>query len=323
MKLWERKNASHFYVFSYRAPSVDLRPHGVSPTAAARQQQPLKAIVLDRELPNSGTAYELHVVPTQDEGDGPFPAILFGSGAGRGGVPVIENAPYRLEPMMDDMISRGYVVVYTNPRNEMARAYNYLDRPETLPEGTNHTERTPRLDSDDYVTFIQYMGELSYVSGVGTVGASHNGELQSKAASEITWGAAVSIEGASHEYLAVDYDKVTHEDDEMQIRTTEVATDVIDEERARARTARIETPFLHMGRTQDSLNGLFLLAHELMVETGKDSTWYLVDHPVHGYGLLYRRPGGSYQPDGIQVETYNTWMAFLDKHLKGRETAAR
>ena len=53
-----------------------------------------------------------------------------------------------------------------------------------------------------------------------------------------------------------------------------------------------------------------------MVEAGKDSTWYLVNHPVHGYGFMYRNADGSYRPESIQVETYNTWMAFLEKYLK-------
>jgi hypothetical protein len=315
-----------FFLIAALAPGPTLH-------AGVPQREGLEALVFERALPVSGTHYELHLVPTQDEiyvpiglrkpeGNGPFPAVLVGAGAGRGGIPVIEDALYRLEPMMDDMLRRGYVLVYTNPRNEAARAYNYLDRPERLLADTNRAERTPRLDSDDYVSVVQYVGALPYVSAVGTVGASHNGELQSKAASEITWDAAVSIEGATHEYLAVDYDKVVVEDSEMQIRTTEVAGDVMDLEQARARVDLIETPFLHIGRTQDSLNGLFLRMHELMLEAGKDSTWHVADHPVHGFGLLYRNADGLFTPDPVQVETYEMWMAFLDKHLKGAETPA-
>lgn len=296
--------------------------------AAPRLQQALDALVLERTLPNSGTPYQVHLVPTQDEiyvpiglrkpdGNGPFPAVLVGAGPGRGGIPVIEDALYRLEPMMDDMLDRGYVVVYTNPRNEAAGAYNHLDRPERLSDGVNRAARTPRLDSDDYVSVIQYVRALPYVNGVGTVGVSHNGELLSKAASEIAWDAAVSIEGATHEYLAVDYDKVLVDNDEMQIRTTEVADDVIDVEQARTRIDLIETPFLHIGRNQDSLNGLFLRMHELMLEAGKDSTWYVADHPVHGFALLHRNADGSFAPDPVQVQAYDRWMAFLGAHLKG------
>jgi len=306
--------------------AVTLTAAGLAFAAAPQNQTPIPPIIMPGKLATSGTPYELHLVPTQDEiyapigirkpeGKGPFPAVLFGSGAGRRGVPLIETALYRLEPMMDEMIKRGYVVVYTNPRNEVARAYNTQNRPEVLPEGTSFTERSPRLDSDDYITFIKYVQALPYVSKVGTVGASHNGELQSKAAAEITWDAAVSIEGATHEFMPVDYSK-SNRNGQNHIETVEMALAYTDKEKSMARIRKIKTPFLLMGRKVDELQGLFKLTHDWMKEAGVDATWYDADHPVHGYGLLYRKPDGTYQPDAVQLDAFNTWMAFFDKHLK-------
>jgi hypothetical protein len=112
------------------------------------------------------------------------------------------------EPMMDEMLERGYVVAYGNYRNEIPDLYNAAARTTNVEDTIAGEGRTLKssatLDSDDYVALIEHLRALEYVRGVGTVGVSHSGELQAKAAAVITWDAGVLIEGASHEFLVVD-----------------------------------------------------------------------------------------------------------------------
>ena len=68
-----------------------------------------------------------------------------------------------------------------------------------------------------------------------------------------------------------------------------------DKTQAMKRIRRIHTPILHIGRERDHLQGIFMLAHEWMVEAGKDSTWVSFDHPSHGYPYIYRKPDGIIQ----------------------------
>ena len=82
------------------------------------------------------------------------------------------------------------------------------------------------------------------------------------------------------------------------------------------RVRRINTPILIFGREGDHLQGVFQLAHEWLLEAGKDSTWFSFDHPVHGYVFIFAQTDGSYRPDSIQERAFEIMMAFLDKHLK-------
>ena len=59
------------------------------------------------------------IVVRRPPGRGPFPVIVMGRGAGRGGVPQIEKQVELLAPMQDEMIARGYVVVFVNYPNEI------------------------------------------------------------------------------------------------------------------------------------------------------------------------------------------------------------
>ena len=85
-----------------------------------------------------------------------------------------------------------------------------------------------------------------------------------------------------------------------------------------ARIGRINTPILHLARDGDHLQGIFKLVHEWMLEAGKDSTLVSFDHSSHGYPFIYRKPDGSYQPEAIQQQAYDLFMAFFDRHLQGR-----
>ena len=67
-------------------------------------------------------------------GDGPFPVITMGRGDGKGGVPHLEAQVDLLASMQDEMIRRGYVVVYVNYRNEVPHLYENTARAENLPD---------------------------------------------------------------------------------------------------------------------------------------------------------------------------------------------
>lgn len=297
-------------------------------------EHPPHGYVVSKTLPGLAEAVDLTFVFTRDEiyvpiavrrpaGPGPFPAILLGSGNGAGGMPEVERQTARLGPMMDRMLARGYVVAYAEYRNEIPYLYEQINRASNLEDNISGGQRTlksaPSLDSDDYIAIIRYLQSLPYVDAdaVGTYGVSHSGELMLKAASEITFGAAVPNEGAAHEFLSVDTGpSIPRKGTEIQLQDVEVVKRHADKARAMARIRRIETPFLHLGRDDDHLQGIFKLSHEWMVEAGKDSIWASFDHPVHGYGFLYPEPDGAFRPDPIQEKAFGLVMAFFDKHLK-------
>jgi dienelactone hydrolase len=304
------------------------------PGAPAVSQLPPHAYVIVKRLPGISDPVDLTFVLTRDEiyvpiavrrpaGPGPFPAVLLGSGNGTGGMPEVERQTARLGPMMDRMLARGYVVAYAEYRNEIPYLYEAIDRATNLQDNISGGQRTlksnPSLDSDDYIAIIQYLQSLSYVDAdaVGTYGVSHSGELMLKAASEISFGAAVPNEGAAHEFLSIDTGLAApRKGTEIQFQDVEVVKKHADKAKAMARIRRIKTPFLHLGRDEDHLQGIFKLSHQWMLEAGKDTTWASFDHPVHGYGFLYRAEDGAFNPDRVQEQAYELVMGFFDKHLK-------
>jgi dienelactone hydrolase len=316
--------------------TFDVRTGGCRPaehTASMKAQKDKPYLTLSRKIPTSGTPFELQLVETRDEiylplgvrkptGTGPFPAVIVASGNGIGGFAKIETAMYRLEPMMNEMLKRGYVVAFANYRNEIPQAYNRVDRAEnmedTISGGARTLKSTATLDSDDYIALIQHVQGLPYVRGkdVGTIGVSHAGELQAKAAAAITWGAGVLIEGASYEFIAVDTDKAPRKDGVMSLEDPTLVKSIADKPRAMERIRRMKTPFLHLGRDKDHLQGVFRTLYDWMVEAGvKESEWVSADHDTHGYGLLYRQEDGSYAPDALQKQNFDRWMGFFDTHL--------
>jgi len=319
---------------------TDKQAQGVKGEAPADVEPP-HGFVITKTLPGSAIPVDLTFVYTADEiyvpiavrkpaGAGPFSAILMGSGNGAGGMPEVERQAGRLGPMMERMIARGYVVAYAEYRNEIPYLYQKTPRAKNLADNISGGRRVLKsnasLDSDDYISIIQYLQSLPYVDkdAVGTYGVSHSGELMEKAAAEITWGAAVPNEGAAHEFLNVDTGpRAPRKGTEMWINDVDTARKLADKAFAMERIKRIQTPFLHVGRDGDGQQGIFQLVHEWMVEAGNDSTWVTFDHPVHGYGFIYAKQDGSYQPDPIQQKTLDLVMAFFDKHLKHKHTTDR
>lgn len=289
--------------------------------------------VFTKAVPGSSMPADYTFVLTRDEiyvpiavrkpqSGGPFPVIVMGRGAGRGGLPHIEAQVERLAAMQDRMMERGFAIAYVNYRNEVPYLYGATERARNLPDdmsgGENRTLKSaPTLDSDDLIAILQYLRTLPYCNGrIGVMGVSHSGEMILKVAAETSFEAGVVIEGASHEFLSVDTGPgAPRKSNELQYQDIEVARANANKAEAMARIRRIATPILHLGRDRDHLQGIFRLAHEWMREAGKDSEWKSFDHPDHGYPFIYRGPDGAYRPDPIQAEAFDLVMDYFDERL--------
>jgi dienelactone hydrolase len=303
-------------------------------TGPVAPELPSHGYVITKPVRGSDIAVDLTFALTRDEiyvpiavrkprGDGPFPVIVTGRGDGRGGVPHVEKQVERLAAMQDEMIKRGYAVVFVNYRNEIPHLYEDTQRAQNVPDDVSGEGRTlksaPMLDSDDLIAILNYLGSLPYIDkdAIGIVGVSHSGEMILKVAAETSFAAGVVIEGASHEFLSVNTGPTApRKGNEIQYQDIAVARKNANKDRAMERIRRIQTPILHIGRDADHLQGIFRLAHEWMKEAGKDSTWVSLDHPLHGYPFMYRGDDGSYKPDAVQREAFEIFMAFFDRHLK-------
>jgi len=291
--------------------------------------------VITRPVAGSDIPADYAFVLTRDEiyvpiavrkprGRGPWPVIVMGRGAGRGGLPHVEAQVTRVAAMQDRMIERGYAVVYVNYRNEVPYLYSHADRARNLPDdmsgGENRTLKSAAtLDSDDLIAILRYLEASPEVDGgrIGVMGVSHSGEMILKMAAETTFAAGVVIEGASHEFLSVDTGPAApRRDNELQYQDIEVVRRNASREVAMARIDRITTPILHLGRDRDHLQGIFQLAHEWMRDAGKDTTWHSFDHPEHGYPFVYTQPDGAYRPDPVQAEAFHLIMEYFDARLK-------
>jgi dienelactone hydrolase len=214
-------------------------------------------------------------------------------------------------------------VAYVQYRNEIPHLYNQIERARNLADDVSGEGRTlkstPSLDSDDMISILNYLKTLPYVHSdrIGCVGVSHSGEMILKVAAETTFACGVVIEGASHEFLCVDMGPhVARKDGVVQYNDKERVRENADKTRSMERIERIRTPILHIGRDHDHLQGIFALAHEWMVEAGKDSTWVSMDHPDHGYPYLYRGADGAFEPDAVQERAFDTFMRYFDERLK-------
>jgi dienelactone hydrolase len=310
----------HSPVANAHAPvASDLPSHGYVITKPVRDSEyPVHyTFVLTRD--------EIYVpiAVRKPKGRASFPLIAMGRGNGRGGLPHVEAQIERLAPMQDRMLDRGYAVAYVSYRNEIPHLYNQIERAHNVADDVSGEGRTLKsassLDSDDMISILNYLKTLPFVQKdrIGTVGVSHSGEMILKVAAETSFTCGVVIEGASHEFLCVDTGpRAPRIDGVMQYQDKELVRKNSDKARAMERIKRIEMPILHIGRNHDHLQGIFQLAHEWMVEAGKDSTWVSMDHPDHGYPYIYRAPDGSYRPDPVQQKAFDLFMAYFDKHLK-------
>jgi dienelactone hydrolase len=246
------------------------------------------------------------------KGEGPFPAVLFLSGNGSGGMARARWAMLNAGYSMNRFLEAGYVVAYLRYRGEVPLAYRQVEK---LEVERNVMDRSP-LDHDDVISAVEYVKKLSYVDAnqVGMVGLSHGGELIMKVLCEMDIGAAVCHEPAAHEFLALAMDKLPP--GEPQLQSEQLARELANKDEAMSRIKRINTPLLISGRDEDHLQGLFRLSYSLLKEAGKDAQWISFDHPRHGYLLPRRNQAGKYEPDEVQVEAIDFVIAYFDKKLR-------
>jgi dienelactone hydrolase len=306
---------------AYAPIASELPSHGYVITRAVRGSE----IPADYTFVLTRDEIYVPIAVRKPHGAGPFPMIAIGRGNGRGGLPHVEAQVERLASMQDRMLARGYAVAYVTYRNEIPHAYNQIERAHNIADDVSGEGRTlkssPSLDSDDMIAILSYLKNQSYVKrdALGCVGVSHSGEMILKVAAETDFTCGVAIEGASHEFLCVNTGpEAPRKNGVLQYQDKELVRRNADKKRAMERIHRINTPILHIGRDRDHLQGIFQLAHEWMVEAGKDSTWVSLDHPDHGYPYLYRQPDGAFAPDPVQEQAFDRFMAFFDKHLKGQ-----
>jgi dienelactone hydrolase len=310
---------------------------GAQPYAPVARDLPSHGFVVTKPVRGSAIPADYTFVLTRDEiyvpiavrrptGAGPFPMIVIGRGNGRGGLPHVETQVERLASMQDLMLARGYAIAYVSYRNEIPHLYNQIERAHNVADDVSGEGRTlkssPSLDSDDMISILSYLRTLPYVKkdALGCIGVSHSGEMILKVAAETSFACGVAIEGASHEFLCVGTGpEAPRKNGVLQYQDKEVVRRNANKARAMARIERIDTPILHIGRDHDHLQGIFQLAHEWMVEAGKDSTWVSMDHPDHGYPYMYRQADGSFKPDATQQKAFDVFMAYFDRHLKTRE----
>ena len=299
--------------------AAELPPHGY---------------VITKPVPGSEISADYTFVLTRDEiyvpiavrkpnGEGPFPAIIMGRGNGRGGLPLVEQKVALYSALQDKMLARGYVVAYVNYRNEIPYHYESRNVAQNVADDISGEGRTlksePSVDSDDLQSVIKYVRALPFVQNgkVGCVGVSHGGETILKAAAEMDFTCGVVIEGASHEFLTVNTGpSAPRSGSEIQYNELEVARKNANKARAMERIRRIHTPMLHIGRDPDHLQGIFKLAHEWMLEAGKDSTWASFNHPAHGYPFIERDMNGAWNPHPEQQAAFDLFMNYFDQHLK-------
>lgn len=283
---------------------------------------------------SAGRSAELLFVPSLDElylpvlvrrpaGDRPCPVIVMGRGNGRGGVEHLEREAARVAAMQDRMLERGYAVAYANYRNEVPHLYARSEPARRMHDDMSGGEHrvlksSAALDSDDLRAILTHLRALPWTNGrIGAMGVSHSGELILKVAAELAFDAGIVIEGASHEFLAVDTGPMApRRGDELQYQDVAVVRRHANEAAAMSRIRRIETPILHLGRDSDHLQGIFLLAHEWMQAAGRETHWVSHDHPEHGYPFIYTGEDGRYAPDAIQQSAFETMMAFLEPRLR-------
>jgi len=295
-------------------------------------------VVITEPVPGSDVPVDLMFVETWDglyapiglrtpPGDGPFPLVLLASGNGGGAMAWIRDAVNNKGYIMERLLAAGYACAWLRYRSEVELGYHEggpLVR--DIRQGRDLFNRSP-LEYEDEIAIIDYLKTLPSIDGdhVGLIGMSHGGEMVLKITSEYGGvAAAVASEPASHEYLALNPDNTAFVNEETQLRNIEsmVMSEVdkvrsrIDEEVARSRNERINTPILVMGREEDHLQGIFRASYELLAELGKDVGWVSYDHPLHGYVFPIRGDDGEYEVNEVQHEAIGAVIDFLDGYLK-------
>lgn len=297
-------------------------------------QQDAPYMVVTRPIPGSRKTYDLYLVQTRDEiivpmavrkppGDGPFPAVLIGIEAGGGGFVELDKRMHDLEPTMDELTRRGYVVAYGNTRTMVAGGFNRGEErahrvPDTMNGGRQVINSAPALDSDDFVSFIQQLKALPFIKAdqVCSVGVGRSGELAVEAATVLSWAAAVNSEGSNWEVLKLDLAKAPRANGMIKLpeKDIELAKQLADKDAAIARFKKIKTPMINMSRPPDQMSGLARLAFEWQKEAGVDAQFGGFNSQRHGYIFPLRTADNKFV-DHLELQALWDWLGELDKRL--------
>ena len=261
------------------------------------------------------------------EGSGPFPAVLFATGNGGGGMAMLREHVQNLSWTQEQFVEAGYVAVWMRYRAEVDYAYDKTGKlVSSGRQGRQLLNRGP-LEYDDAIAIADAVKTLPFVDPgrIGYMGMSHGGEMALKIASEYHgFRAMVASEPASHEFLRLKPDETARIDpatglldvERMLMREPEKVRPRITEDVAKARVAPISTPIFVQGRDSDELQGIFRVSYDLLAEAGKDAEWKSYDHALHGFVYPERNQDGLYAPDAVQRRAVADSLTFFDRHMK-------
>lgn len=259
-------------------------------------------------------------------GDGPFPLVLFASGNGGGGLPMLRDFVHNRSWTQEQFLEAGYAVAWLRYRAEVDYAYDRIGRlVEDRRQNRQLLNRGP-LEYEDVVSVAEAMRGLPSIDArrIFYMGMSHGGEMALKIASEYHgFRAMIASEPAAHEFLRLRPDETARinpqtgllDVERMLMRDPAMVRARITEEVARERMAPIRTPILVQGRESDELQGIFRVCFDLLSELGKPSRWESYDHPVHGFVYVERDASGRYAPDAVQRRAVQDSIAFFDGWL--------
>ena len=260
-------------------------------------------------------------------GSGPFPAVVFASGNGGGGMAVIRDHTQNRSWTQEQFLAAGYAVAWLRYRAEVDYAYDKIGKlVEDIRQGRQLLNRGP-LEYEDAISVVKYLKTLPWIDAdrVGYLGMSHGGEMAFKIASEYDGvRAMVASEPATHEFLRLRPDETAKINPEtgllnverMLMREPAKVRSRITEDVARQRISTIKTPIFVHGRDRDELQGIFRVSYDLLEEAGKDARWETYDHDEHGFIYVRRNERGEYRPDAVQIKAVAESISFFDRYLK-------
>jgi dipeptidyl aminopeptidase/acylaminoacyl peptidase len=267
------------------------------------------------------------IVLRKQEGEGPFPIVLFATGNGGGGMAMLRDHVQNKSWTHEQFLAAGYATAWMRYRAEVDYAYDRIGK--LIQSGRQHRQLLNRgpLEYEDAIAVAEYVKTLPFVdpARVGYMGMSHGGEMALKIASEYRgFRAMVASEPASHEFLRLRPDETAHVDpktgllnvEKMLMREPAKVRPRITEDVARERVRTIETPIFVQGRDSDELQGIFRVTYDLLHEAGKPAQWATYDHDLHGFVYPVRNTDGAYAPDAVQRRAVADVLAFFDEHLK-------
>jgi dipeptidyl aminopeptidase/acylaminoacyl peptidase len=290
---------------------------------------PHDAMTMTEAVPGSDIAVSYRLAPTMDglyapiglrvpRAPAPHPLVLLSHGNGGGGLPWVRDMVDNRGWLMEHLLAAGYATAWIDYRTEVDLGYHRGGRlTRDRRAGGELLNRAP-LDHEDEIAIIEHVGGLPEIDAdrIALIGISHGGEMILKLTAEYGGvAAAVAVEPAAHEFLALRRDAETSIDD-LETRDATSVHRHLDTDVAVERISRIATPILVMGRDSDALQGVFRATFELLERAGKTTAWTTYDHPLHGYVAPVRGDGGDYEVDTVQRRAITEMLDWLAAHVR-------